>query len=44
VKTYNEIMSRISPGSKIVVEVRRGEKLQTVELEVKEPANRVPKK
>ncbi|OAI51451.1 hypothetical protein AYO44_17125 [Planctomycetaceae bacterium SCGC AG-212-F19] len=37
IKVFNEIMSKLGPGSKITVEVRRGEKLKTIELELKEP-------
>ncbi|MBL8797997.1 MAG: trypsin-like peptidase domain-containing protein [Planctomycetia bacterium] len=45
VKFYNEIMGKFSPGSKLVVEVRRGDKLKTVELEVVPPTGKlVPKK
>lgn len=37
IKEYNKIMSGLSPGSRIVLEVRRGDRLQTVEVEVREP-------
>jgi serine protease Do len=36
VKLFNEIMSKVGPGQKITVEVRRGDKLRTVEMELLE--------
>jgi serine protease Do len=37
IKVFNEIMSKLGPGSRITVEVRRGDKLKTIEMELKEP-------
>jgi serine protease Do len=43
IKVYKEIMSKIRPGEKIALEVRRGDKLQTLSLTVAEPLKK-PKK
>jgi serine protease Do len=40
IKMFNEIMNKIGPGSKISVEVRRGERLRTIELVLQEPAKK----
>lgn len=42
IKTFNEIISKIPPNQKIAVEVRRGDKLRTIELELKEPQVKAP--
>lgn len=34
VKLFNEIMSKLGPGTRVTFEVRRGNRLQTVELEL----------
>jgi serine protease Do len=44
VKLFNDIMSKMGPGTKITVEVRRGDKLRTVEMELKEPVAKVAPK
>jgi S1-C subfamily serine protease len=41
VKLFTEIMNKMGPGTKVSVEVRRGDKLRTFELELKEPAAKV---
>jgi len=42
IKVYKEIMGKIRPGTKIAVDVRRGDKLQTLNLTVADPLK--PKK
>ncbi len=42
IRVFNDIMSKLGPGSKVVVEVRRGEKLKTIELELKDPVAKRP--
>jgi S1-C subfamily serine protease len=37
VKLFNEIMSKAPPGTRVSLEVRRGDKLQTIELTLAEP-------
>jgi len=39
---FNDIMGKLGPGSKVVLEVRRGEKLKTIEMELKEPVAKRP--
>jgi len=36
VKFFNEIMSKLGPGSRVILDVRRGNRLQTVEIELAE--------
>jgi len=43
IKVYKEIMSKVRPGTKLPVEVRRGDKLQTLTMAVAEPLKK-PKK
>jgi serine protease Do len=44
VKLFNEIMSKMGPGTRVTLEVRRGEKLKTVEMELQEATVRVAPK
>jgi serine protease Do len=44
IKLFNEIISKYGPNSELAIEVRRGEKLQTVKMTLKEPLKTVPKK
>jgi serine protease Do len=44
VTTYNELMSRVRPGTEVTLDVRRGDKLRTIKLKVEEPKKVAPKK
>jgi S1-C subfamily serine protease len=43
VKNFMDIMSRLRPGSRVQLEVRRGDKLKTIEIVLKEPLKKKPK-
>lgn len=42
VKHFKEIMNAIRPGSEVTLEIRRGEKLQTVKVKLDEPLAKKP--
>ena len=43
VKNFKDIMTRLRPGSRVQLEVRRGDKLKTIEFVLKEPMKTAPK-
>jgi len=42
VKNFKDIMSRLRSGSRVQLEVRRGDKLKTIEIVLKEPVKTAP--
>lgn len=43
VKNFNDLMSRLRPGTRVQLEVRRGTKLKTIEIVLKDPLKTSPK-